>query len=159
TLAWPQKTAAFENGLRQRRSRFHVPAAEPERMTMLEGLSLKGHTGQVWSVAFNPDGKRLASASNDNTVKVWDAQTGQELFTLKGHTGRVSSVALGPDGNRMASCGGGLRGSGPGELKVWDAQTGQELLTLRWRGATSVAFSPDGTRLASGGSGRPVGRG
>ncbi len=55
------------------------------------------------SVAFSPDGKRLASASVDETVKVWDAATGQETLTLKGHTGRVISVAFSPDGKRLAS--------------------------------------------------------
>ena len=60
-------------------------------------------------MAFSPDGKRLASASGGSAtrwnreVKVWDAQTGQELLTLKGHTGIVNSVAFSPDGKRLAS--------------------------------------------------------
>ena len=56
-----------------------------------------------FSLAFSPDGKRLAGAATDHTVKVWDAQTGQELLTLKGHTEQVLSVAFSADGKRLAS--------------------------------------------------------
>ena len=66
-------------------------------------------------MAFSPDGKRLASASWDQTVKVWDAVTGQKMLTLKGHTNRVYSVAFSPDGHRLASA------SGDETVKVWDA--------------------------------------
>ena len=57
-----------------------------------------GTPARSTSVAFSPDGKRLASASVDQTVKVWDAATGQETLSLKGHIGRVFSVAFSPDG-------------------------------------------------------------
>ena len=90
----------------------------------------------------------------DGEIKVWDAETGQELHTLPAGG---TSVAFSPDGRRIA--GAGKRPidvpgpSGSGEVKVWDAETGRELLTLQ--GHTSdvwnVAFSPDGQRLASGG--------
>jgi hypothetical protein len=105
-----------------------------------------GHTGPVSSVAFSPDGKRLVSGSQDHTLKVWDAQTGQQTLSLKGHTGGVTSVAFSPDGKRLVS------GSDDRTLKVWDAQTGQETLSLKGHtgGVWSVAFSPDGKRLASG---------
>jgi WD40 repeat protein/serine/threonine protein kinase len=126
-----------------------------DAQTGQELLSLQGLTDMVRSMAFSPDGTRLAIGDN-KTTRIWDAQTGQELLSLKGHTSRVTSVAYSPDGKRLAS-GGGIwddtkRAYVAGEVKVWDAQTGQELLSLKghtW-GLESVAFSPDGKRLASG---------
>jgi tetratricopeptide (TPR) repeat protein len=78
-------------------------------------LTLRGHTNGVFSVAYSPDGHRLASASDDMTVKVWDAATGQETLTLKGHTGPVSGVAFSPDGLHLAS------GCEDQTVKIWDA--------------------------------------
>jgi hypothetical protein len=82
----------------------------------------------------------------DQTVKVWDARTGQEVRILKGHSDGVTSVAFSPDDARLAS------GSFDKTVKVWDARTGQELHTLKGHtsGVFSVGFSPDGPRLASG---------
>jgi eukaryotic-like serine/threonine-protein kinase len=114
--------------------------------------TLEGHTGDVTSVAFSADGKRIVSGSRDGTVKVWEAQTGQETLTLKGHTDHVLSVSFSADGKRIAS------GSEDKTLKVWDAQTGQEALTLKGHASEvwSVAFSADGQRIASGSSDRTV---
>jgi WD40 repeat protein len=106
-----------------------------------ERLSLNGHRGSVLSVAFSPDGKRLASAALDGMVKVWDAQTGQELLTCNGHIHAVRRVIFSSDGKRLVS-------TGSGGLKVWDAHIGQELLTLKGVNVP-VALSPDGHWLAT----------
>jgi hypothetical protein len=115
-------------------------------------LTLQGHTDQVSSVAYSPEGRRLASASADGTVKVQDASTGQHLLTLQGHRDSLFSVAFSPDGRRLASA------SEDRTVKVWDASTGQHLLTLQGHTApvSSVAFSPDGRRIASASDDRTV---
>ena len=61
-----------------------------------ELFALKGHAGPVWSVAFSPDGQRLATGSDDQTVKIWDSATGKELLALKGHAGRVCERGVQP---------------------------------------------------------------
>ena len=126
-------------------------------------LTLKGHSEAVNGVAFSPDGKQIVSGSDDNTVRVWDATTGQQSLTLKANSRYVSSVAFSPDGKWIAS-GGGNEGSLGGTVRVWDAASGQEILTLKRPAVavTMVAFSPDGKRLASGSydkNGQSVGRG
>jgi WD40 repeat protein len=109
------------------------------------------------NIAFSPDGRRLAAGSEDNAVKVWDVESGQEVFTLRGHTAPVFSVFFSPDGRRLASL-----GWDNNTVRVWDlppsepgaSTPGGQILTPRFSrsghsaGASSVAFSPDSQRLA-----------
>jgi WD40 repeat protein len=117
-------------------------------------LTLQGHADEIWDVCLSADGKRLASASKDRTVKVWYTQTGKELLTLQtgkelltplGITPPPWSVCFSPDGLRLAV------GHEDGSVQLWDAATGQELLTLRGHRMhiKSLCFSPDSRRLAS----------
>jgi WD40 repeat protein len=117
-----------------------------KRLSQTELLTLQATPG-IWtrSVAFHPDGTRLATAHQDGFVRFWDAVTGQLLDTLPGHTAEVRAVAYSLDGSRLAS------GSQDCTVTIWDTTTGKPLHTLEghkgW--VNGVAFSPDGRRLAS----------
>jgi WD40 repeat protein len=104
------------------------------------------HSHEVMSVAWEPNGQRVATGSIDETVKIWDATTGRELVTLRGYFRAVTSLSWGPDG-RLAS------GSDDGSVKVWNAIRDQESSILPGHAgrAHAVSWSPDGKRLASGG--------
>jgi len=105
------------------------------------------HMGEVFSVAFAPDGKSLASVGSDETVRIWAMPTGRELRCLRGHKNYVTSLAFSPDGKTLASAG------REGTIILWDAASGAQLDCFRKDGQEvgSLAFSPDGKILASGG--------
>ena len=76
--------------------------------------TLRGHVGRVGAVAYAPDGQRLATGGEDNTIRIWEAATGREIACLKGHTGSVNGVAWSPDGVRLATA------STDGSARIWD---------------------------------------
>ena len=106
--------------------------------------TLQGHGGKVWSIAFSPDSQRLATGSEDQTIRLWDLQTGECLQILEGHDRFVLSVAYSRD-HLIAS------GSDDHTIRLWDAKTGDCLKTLEGHDGwiQAIAFSPDGTLLAS----------
>jgi WD40 repeat protein len=112
---------------------------------------LRLHTACVRSVSFSCDGTTLASASDDKTVRVWNAKTAQQLHALQTHADWVRTVAFSPDGNTLVS------GSDDCSIQISSPRTGKQFLklpTLHW--AHSVAFAPDGRSIAASSDNGPL---
>jgi WD40 repeat protein len=127
-----------------------VSPGRQDREVWRELRTLKGHTRQVNSVTYSPDGRRIVSGPaagifrDDGTIRICDAESGQILQTLEEHVGVIWFVAYSPDGRRIVS--------GPGStIRIWDAENGRLLHTLETSGwGHPMAYSPDGRRIAFG---------
>ncbi|MCL4266734.1 MAG: hypothetical protein KJ069_26380 [Anaerolineae bacterium] len=109
--------------------------------------TLAGHTGAVNDTAVSPDGRWVATVSDDTTVKIWNALTGQEVHTLSGHQSPITSLAFSPNSAHLATGGAG------GQVIVWDVLAGTLVRAMRGEddgGVRAVAFHPDGERVAAG---------
>ena len=111
-----------------------------------ELTTFRGHTGRIWGLAFCGEGRRLVSVGVDNTIRVWNVKTGEEIRRMK-HGSGVVSVAMFPDGRRA------MTGSWDETIGVWDLDTGQQLRRIAGianRFGANVSVSPDGHRALFG---------
>ncbi|MBI4779690.1 MAG: NACHT domain-containing protein [Oscillatoriophycideae cyanobacterium NC_groundwater_1537_Pr4_S-0.65um_50_18] len=114
--------------------------------------TLRGHSHRVWTIAFSPDGQRLASGSDDQTIRLWNVQDGTCLAVLQGHTGGVTSVRFSPNGQLLVSA------SEDASIRLWSVADGTlvKILPGHSRWVRTVTFSPDGQTLASGSEDRTI---
>ncbi|KZP10837.1 WD40 repeat-like protein [Athelia psychrophila] len=110
--------------------------------------TLEGHKDTVRAVAYSPDGSHIASGSSDETIRIWDAETGEAVGEpLRGHSSHILAIVYSPDGAYIVS------GSSDNTIRIWDAETGEsvgEPLRDHTGAIWAIAYSPDGRHIVSG---------
>jgi WD40 repeat protein len=139
-MTGPSSTSCIASGLEDNNMCiWNVVMGESE-------AKLKGHSGQVHSVVFSPDGTCVVSGSADNTICIWNVATDESEAELKGHFGMVYSVVFSPDGCCLVS---GLEDN---TVHIWNVATAESEAELKGHSGKvySVIFSPDGSHVVSG---------
>jgi WD40 repeat protein len=107
--------------------------------------TLSGHTEEVYTAAFSPNGRNIVSGSSDKSIKIWDAATGREIRTLSGHAARVKGVSYSPDGKAIFSV------ASDSYIKVWSVDGGEPESHHSGDGAIlSIIYDPQGRRVFTG---------
>ena len=128
-------------------SLLFLMATISSQLLAAEPKLLIGHTDPAYAAVYSPDGSKLATASFDKTLRIWDLNSGMTLRTLNGHTGLVLCIAMTKDGSQLAS--GGLDNT----IKIWDVPLAKPNATMQpHQGAASVALNADGTQWLTGGA-------
>ena len=139
---YPPTHTALNVGFRCAKAQFPTNDSAPQYVNT---DTLTGHTDRVQSVAFSPEGKTLASGSNDDTVRLWDVATRRPIATLTGHTDDVMAIAFSPNGETLASA------SVDNTVRLWDVATRRPIATLtgHTNDVLAITFSLDRETLAS----------